>query len=73
MGLGPKTFARIVRLHAALQSIRQGQSLSDVAVACGYYDQAHMARDFRQLAATSPAVWQAHAGELAPLFLFNPS
>jgi len=73
VGLGPKTFARIVRLQAALQRIRRGQSLSDVAVACGYYDQAHMARDFRQLANMSPAVWQAHGGELAPLFLFNPS
>ena len=73
VGLGPKTFARIVRLQAALQRIRQGRSLSDVALACGYYDQAHMARDFRELAAMSPAVWRAHAGELAPLFLFNPS
>jgi AraC-like DNA-binding protein len=73
VGLGPKTFARIVRLQVALQSIRQGRTLSDVALACGYYDQAHMARDFRQLAAMSPAVWQAHAGELTPLFLFNPS
>ena len=73
VGLGPKTFARIVRLQAALQRIRRGQSLSDAALACGYYDQAHMARDFRQLAAMSPAVWQAHAGELAPLFLFSPS
>jgi AraC-like DNA-binding protein len=73
VGLGPKTFARIVRLQAALRRIRQGRSLSDAALACGYYDQAHMARDFRRLAAMSPAVWQAHAGELAPLFLFNPS
>jgi AraC-like DNA-binding protein len=75
VGLGPKTFARIVRLQAALARIRQGgaSSLSDVAIACGYYDQAHMARDFRQLAAMSPTVWQAHAGELAPLFISSPS
>jgi AraC-like DNA-binding protein len=73
VGLGPKTFARIVRLQAALRCIREGRALSDVALACGYYDQAHMARDFRQLASMSPAVWQAHGGELAPLFLFNPS
>jgi AraC-like DNA-binding protein len=72
VGLGPKTFARIVRLQAALRCIREGRALSDVALACGYYDQAHMGRDFRQLAAMSPAVWQAHGGELAPLFLFNP-
>jgi AraC-like DNA-binding protein len=71
VGLGPKTFARIVRLQAALARIREGSPLSDVAIACGYYDQAHMARDFRQLAAMSPSVWQAHSGELAPLFISN--
>jgi AraC-like DNA-binding protein len=73
VGLGPKTFSRIVRLQAALARIRQGGPLCDVAVACGYYDQAHMARDFRQLAAMSPVVWQAHSGELAPLFISSSS
>lgn len=73
VGLGPKTFARVIRLQAALARIRQGGALSDVALACGYYDQAHMARDFRQLAAMSPAVWQAHPGELAPLFVSTSS
>jgi AraC-like DNA-binding protein len=79
VGLGPKTFSRIVRLQSALRAIREGVSaaaseqagrtLSDVALACGYYDQAHMTRDFRQLAAMSPGSWQAHAGDLAPLFV----
>lgn len=72
VGLPPKTFARIVRLQRALGGIRQGLALSDVAVACGYYDQAHMTRDFRQLAAMSPRVWRHHPGELAPLFV-SPS
>ena len=69
VGLGPKTFSRIVRLQGALRRIREGLPLSDVAVACGYYDQAHMTRDFRQLAAMSPGVWRQHAGDLAPLFV----
>jgi AraC-like DNA-binding protein len=69
VGLGPKTFSRIIRLQSALRAIRGGRTLSDVAVACGYYDQAHMTRDFRQLAAMSPGVWQSHAGDLAPLFV----
>jgi AraC-like DNA-binding protein len=69
VGLSPKTFSRIVRLQGALRRIRDGVPLSDVALACGYYDQAHMTRDFRQLAAISPGVWQHHAGELAPLFV----
>lgn len=69
VGLSPKTFSRIVRLQSALRQIRAGQPLSDVAVGCGFYDQAHMARDFRHLAAMSPTAWQSHAGDLAALFV----
>jgi AraC-like DNA-binding protein len=69
VGLSPKTFARIVRLQVALRRIREGSTLTHVALACGYYDQAHMTRDFRHLAAMSPGAWQTHAGELAALFV----
>ena len=69
VGLTPKAFARIVRLQVALRRIREGTPLGDVAAACGYYDQAHMTRDFRQLAEMSPGGWQTHAGDLAPLFV----
>jgi AraC-like DNA-binding protein len=69
VGLPPKVFARIVRLQAALHRVRSGAPLSEVALSCGYYDQAHMTRDFRQLAAMSPGVWRGYAGELAPLFV----
>lgn len=69
VGLTPKTFARISRLQVALGRVREGVPLSDVALACGFYDQAHMARDFRQLASMSPRAWHDHAGELAPLFV----
>jgi AraC-like DNA-binding protein len=69
VGLTPKTFSRIVRLQSALRRVRQGRPLTDVALACGFYDQAHMTRDFRELASMSPGVWQTHAGDLASLFV----
>jgi len=69
VGLTPKTFSRIVRLQAALRRVRQGSPLTDVALACGFYDQAHMTRDFRELASMSPGLWQTHAGDLTPLFV----
>jgi AraC-like DNA-binding protein len=69
VGLSPKTFSRIVRLQAALRRVRQGRALTDVALACGFYDQSHMTRDFRELASMSPGAWQSHAGDLAPLFV----
>ena len=69
VGVAPKTFARTVRLQAALRRIAEGQTLADVAAACGYYDQPHMTRDFRRLAETSPAAWQQYGGALTPLFV----
>ena len=69
VGIAPKTFARMVRLQSALRRIAGGQPLADVALACGYYDQPHMARDFSRLAETSPAAWREYAGDLTPLFV----
>jgi AraC-like DNA-binding protein len=69
VGLTPKVFARLVRLQSALRRISDGEPLADAAVACGYYDQAHMARDFGHLAETSPTAWRRYAGVLTPLFV----
>ena len=69
VGVAPKAFARMVRLQAALRRIAEGQPLAEVALACGYYDQPHMARDFSRLAETSPAAWRQCAGSLTPLFV----
>lgn len=49
-GYGPKRLARVLRLQRALGAARAGDSLACVAVACGYVDQAHLAREVRSLA-----------------------
>jgi AraC-like DNA-binding protein len=69
VGITPKTFARLARLQTALSLIATGQSLGDIAVTCGYYDQSHMTRDFIHLARTSPAAWRRQSGVLTPLFV----
>ncbi len=59
VGLGPKSVSRIVRLNRAIAAARGGSRWAGIAVDCGYADQAHMVREFRELAGTSPAGWAA--------------
>lgn len=51
LGLGPKLFQRIARVHAALlDALMSGRRGAELALRHGYYDQAHLARDLRLLA-----------------------
>lgn len=59
-GLNPKAAARVARFDAARRLIAaRGTTVADVAAACGYHDQAHLARDFRAFAGCSPTTWLA--------------
>ncbi|MFD5200803.1 DUF6597 domain-containing transcriptional factor [Streptomyces sp. NPDC058375] len=49
-GYGPKTLARILRLQRALALIRTGLPYAEAACAAGCTDQAHLAREMRDLA-----------------------
>lgn len=56
-GLGPKLASRVIRFERARRMLeRPGQQMSigQVAVACGYYDQAHLVRDCADLAGCTP-------------------
>jgi AraC-like DNA-binding protein len=56
VGIGPKRLARILRLQAALGEMRAGAAPgAAAALATGYYDQPHMARELRALTGLSPA------------------
>jgi AraC-like DNA-binding protein len=62
-GLTPKAAARVIRFDRARRlMLRRGPAglvLADLAAECGYYDQAHLDRDFRGLAGSSPSQWLA--------------
>ncbi|GHD89221.1 helix-turn-helix domain-containing protein [Streptomyces naganishii] len=49
-GYGPKTLARVLRLQRALALARAGEPFASTAARAGYADQAHLARDVRDLA-----------------------
>jgi AraC-like DNA-binding protein len=63
IGLSPKTAARVARFDAARRLLQgrfaQGRdrNIAAVAVRCGYFDQAHLDRDFAQFAGCPPSQW----------------
>lgn len=65
-GVTPKDAARVVRFERSRRLLLRPDrpSLAGVAAACGYYDQAHLARDWRDLAGRPPSAWLA--GEHLP-------
>lgn len=54
VGLPPKAIARIVRFERVSARLRAGTELAAAAAECGYYDQAHLAREVRELAGLTP-------------------
>lgn len=57
LGLPPKKLARILRFERALQAMLGADKvcLASVAQEAGYFDQAHLHRDFREFAHQTPA------------------
>jgi transcriptional regulator GlxA family with amidase domain len=70
VGLPPKLFCRIQRFQRIFQALESGPAKwADVAVDCGYYDQAHLIRDFRAFAGETPVELMAEDTDLARHFL----
>jgi AraC-like DNA-binding protein len=53
-GYGPLRLERVLRLGRAVDESRTGVPLAQVAAGCGYADQAHLSREVRALAGTTP-------------------
>lgn len=54
-GFSPKRFLRILRFQAAVAHYGdRNLPLTDIALACGYYDQAHFIHDFKQFSGYTP-------------------
>jgi AraC-like DNA-binding protein len=66
VGLAPKTLARVVRFQRALWvPERPGVQWAETAAACGYYHQAHLARDFREFTGRMPSEHRQCAPEIS--------
>jgi AraC-like DNA-binding protein len=71
VGIAPKAFARLVRFDHLAQRLRRGPgaSWSELAADLGFYDQAHLVREVRHFAATTPTALRAELRGLDPALL----
>jgi AraC-like DNA-binding protein len=71
IGMTPKAFARILRFNRAVRRLTSPREarLADLALDCGYFDQAHFTHDFRAFAGVTPsellADWRPEFGGFA--------
>jgi AraC-like DNA-binding protein len=61
VGVSPKLYCRIQRFQQAVQQMHRGVDIrwSELALACGYYDQSHFANDFRAFSGLSATAYSA--------------
>lgn len=71
VGVGPKSFARVLRLQAAARAAPLAARVgwARVAVQCGYFDQAHLIRDLRKVTGRTPTDFFRSEHPLSAAFL----
>jgi AraC-like DNA-binding protein len=59
VGLTPKLFCRVQRFQQVLRLVKGHNSVpwADVALSCGYYDQAHFINDFQAFSGLNPTAY----------------
>lgn len=65
VGLTPKQFSRVRRFQEVLHLVEKGKPISwtNIALNCGYYDQAHFIHDFQDFCGLTPCTYLAQRGE----------
>lgn len=65
VGLKPKMLQRVLRFQRVVRAeeARPALDWAHVAVDCGYFDQAHMIRDFRMFAGMTPETYRSNRTE----------
>jgi AraC-like DNA-binding protein len=71
VGLPPKRFSRLIRFQRVFEERREddARAWSQVALECGYYDQAHFNRDFKAFTGVKPTDIVKDADPLTDFFL----
>ena len=71
IGMSPKLFSRVVRVNHALKLLRTNPTYNwqDIIFLCGYYDQAHFIKDFKDLTGECPTGFLTRSHTLSTVFL----
>jgi len=71
VGIGPKRLCRLLRFQEALRVAQEESkpNWADIAARSGYFDQAHLIRDFSEFSGASPAALQLSETSLTALML----
>jgi AraC-like DNA-binding protein len=61
VGLAPKLFCRVRRFQQVLRIVHNGcdADWTDIALSCGYFDQAHFIHDFKEFSGINPTTYLA--------------
>jgi AraC-like DNA-binding protein len=64
VGLSPKQYGRVHRFQRAVHALHQGVDMkwAELALSCGYADQAHFSRDFHSFSGIDPTTYVAARG-----------
>jgi AraC-like DNA-binding protein len=65
-GLPPHAYHMRLRLAEALKLLARGQSVSTVAFDCGFADQSHLSRKFKEVYGLAPGAWASVADDRIP-------
>jgi AraC-like DNA-binding protein len=65
VGVTPKIYCRVRRFQRALRAAHGGVDVDwpEIALSCGYFDQAHFIHDFREFSGITPTRYQAFRTE----------
>jgi AraC-like DNA-binding protein len=72
IGLPPKTLVRVLRFNQSVEALGRDPNpdWAQIALDCGYYDQSHLIRDYREFAGATPTEFitlRSPEGDLSPV------
>lgn len=76
IGISPKNFANIIKLHCFLQQIKtipNHTNLTELAYQFGYADQSHLIKEFKKITGLTPTTYKNKTDKLAINFVALPN